>query len=207
MKKKITLFVLLLVAFNSCKKAPETQLQDATKNTYSVNPLTTKIHWEAYKTTAKTPVKGVFTSINIANKIQSDTKQGAFANLEFSIPVSSFFSKDEDRDAKIKKLFFGLMKETTFITGRFYNIMGNEKEGTMTLYLKMNTETIPIPMTYTIVENKVSLNGKITNLIDWKIEKAFKSLHNACKVLHTGEDGVSRTWEDVTISATTLLNN
>jgi len=125
--------------------------------------------------------------------------------LEFNIPISSFFSKDEVRDNKIKALFFGVMKETTLISGRFSNITGNEEEGAMSLNLKMNGELVAIPMKYTISDNKVEINGTITNLMDWKIEEAFKSLHRACELLHTGEDGVSKTWKDVAISATAVL--
>lgn len=209
MKKSISLLAICLVLFFSCKKSEKQEaiLPNNAQTTFSVNPMATKIHWTAYKTTAKTPVKGIFTSIKFTNKIKSDTKQGAFANLTFDIPVTSLFSKDESRDTKIQQLFFGMMKDTQLISGRFYDIMGNEKEGTMVLHLKMNNVTIPVPMTYQIDGNNVTLNGTIKDLMAWKTNKAFKTFHNACKLLHKGEDGISRTWEDVSISATTILNN
>jgi len=207
--KKIILCLLVSSFFiTSCKKEAkqtETNTPEITKLTYSVDASTTEVNWTAYKTTAKTPVKGIFTSLKIEKPIKSDSKQGAFANLEFNIPVSSFFSKDEVRDNKIKKLFFGVMKETSLISGYFSNIIGNEEEGSMSLNLKMNSELVAIPMKYTISDNKVEINGTINNLMDWKMNDAFKSLHKACQLLHTGEDGISRTWEDVAISATAVL--
>ena len=210
MKKLILCLLVSSLFITSCKKEVkqhEVTTQEAKTPTYSVDASTTEVNWTAYKTTAKTPVKGIFTHLNIEKPIQSDSKQGAFANLEFNIPVSSFFSKNEVRDNKIKALFFGVMKETTLISGHFSNITGNEEEGAMSLNLKMNGETVAIPMKYTITDNKVNIDGTITNLMDWKMEDAFKSLHKACELLHTGEDGISRTWEDVAISATAVLKS
>jgi len=208
MKKVILCLLVSSLFITSCKKEqkqPETPTQEITKTTYSVDTSTTEVNWTAYKTTAKTPVKGIFTSLKIAKPIKSESKKGAFDNLAFNIPVSSFFSKDEVRDNKIKKLFFGAMKETTLISGYFTKIDGNDEQGSMLLNLKMNGELIAIPMKYTITDNKVDIKGTITNLMDWKMEEAFKSLHKACELLHTGEDGVSKTWEDVAISATAVL--
>ena len=208
MKKVILCLLVSSLFISSCKKETkktEAPTQETTKQTYSVDASTTEVHWTAYKTTAKTPVKGIFTSLKIDKPIKSESKQGAFSNLAFNIPVSSFFSKNEVRDDKIKAMFFGVMKETTLISGNFSNIIGNEEEGTMSLNLKMNGELVAIPMKYTISDNKVEINGTITNLMDWKMEDAFKSLHKACALLHTGEDGVSKTWEDVAISTTAVL--
>jgi len=208
MKKVILCLLVSSLFIISCKKEvkqPKTSTPETTKPAYIVDASTTEVNWTAYKTTAKTPVKGIFTSLNIEKPILSDSKHGAFENLEFNIPVSSFFSKNEVRDNKIKTLFFGVMKETTLISGHFSNISGNDEEGIMTLNLKMNGEIVIIPMKYTITENKVNINGTISSLIDWKMEDAFKSLHKACELLHTGEDGVSKTWKDVAISATAVL--
>lgn len=212
MKKVIACLLLSSSLFISCKKetsqATTEQKQENVKQvTYSIDTNASEINWTAYKTTAKKAVKGVFTKLNITNPINSNTKKGAFDNLGFDIPVSSFFSKDETRDTKIKALFFGAMDNTTLISGTFSNISGDDNLGSMSLNLKMNNETVAIPMTYSIENNIVSINGNINNLMDWKMSTAFNSLHKACELLHTGEDGVSKTWEDVAISATVVLSN
>jgi hypothetical protein len=194
----------------SCKKNnTETTIEHQEETTkvinYSINTDATEIHWTAYKTTAKKAVKGVFTKLNIDKSTNSSTKHGVFNNLEFNIPVSGFFSRDETRDSKIKALFFGVMDNTSLIKGTFSNVNGNDSKGNMTLNLTMNNETVGIPMTYTIEGNIVSINGNIDNLMDWKMEKAFNSLHKACELLHTGKDGISKTWKDVAINATVVL--
>jgi len=208
MKKVILCLLVSSLFITSCKKEakePEATTQEAKEPTYSVDASTTEVNWTAYKTTAKTPVKGVFTRLNIDNPIQGKNKKDAFNNLEFNILISSFFSKNEVRDTKIKKVFFGVMKKTTLISGFFSDVNGDDEKGSMSLNLKMNSETIAIPMKYTISDNKVDISGTIINLMDWKMDDAFKSLHKACELLHTGEDGISRTWEDVAISATAVL--
>ena len=210
MKKVIACLLFSSILFISCKKETsqttvETKKETTKQITYRIDANASEVHWTAYKTTAKKAVKGVFTKLNISNSTNSNTKQGVFDNLEFNIPVSSFFSKDETRDTKIKALFFGVMDNTTLISGTFSNVNGNDSKGTLTLNLKMNNETVAIPMTYSIDNNIISINGNITNLMDWKMEKAFNSLHKACELLHTGEDGISKTWEDVAISAVVVL--
>ena len=162
--------------------------------------------WTAYKTTAKTAVKGKFIQLNINTPVQSDTKQGSLSGLDFEIPITSFFSSNEERDSKIKNLFFGIMKETSLISGSFSDVKGNDQSGSVNLNLKMNNEVVTVPLSYTIEDLKISLEGNI-NLMDWKMEDAFASLHKACETLHTGTDGISKTWEDVKINAVAMLKN
>jgi hypothetical protein len=212
MKKTIACLLVCSTMFISCKKETSKttvdQKQETVKETiYNIDTNTSEVHWTAYKTTAKTAVKGVFTKLNITKSTNSTTKQGVFDNLAFSIPVSSFFSKNDVRDTKIKALFFDVMNNTSLISGTFTNIEGDNSNGNMSLNLTMNNETVAIPMTYKIEENIVTLDGNIANLMDWKMTKAFNSLHKACELLHTGEDGVSKTWEDVAIGATVVLTN
>lgn len=211
MNKVITCLVLSSILFISCKKEvtkPTTEQKKETVQeiTYSINTNASEVHWTAYKTTAKKEVKGVFTKLNITNQNKSNTKLGVFDNLSFDIPVSSFFSKNEARDTKIKTLFFGVMENTALISGTFSNIEGNESEGRMVLNLTMNNETVAVPLTYNTIDNTITLNGTIKNLLDWKMGNAFNSLHKACELLHTGEDGVSKTWQDVALNAVVFLN-
>lgn len=209
MKKILTTVLACSIFMISCKKQEkqntEQVIEKSQKNQFSIDANATEINWTAYKTTAKTAVKGVFTSLKIDNPIKSTNKQDTFENLEFSIPISSFYSKNEIRDSKIKKLFFGFMKNTELISGNFTDINGDNKKGTMSLNLKMNGEIVVVPMNYSISENVIIINGTIKDLLDWKMDKAFNSIHKACELLHTGEDGVSKTWQEVAISATAVL--
>ncbi len=215
MKKTILLLTLSGLTLLSCKKneKKETVSEKTTVETiittpkFSVNTAKSTVSWTAYKTTKKIEVNGTFTEINIKKIIKSDTPQGTLDNLQFNIPVSSFFSKNESRDTKIKTLFFGIMKKTTALSGHFSDIKGDDTKGKLNLNLKMNNNTVAVPMKYTITNNVITLNGKITNLMDWKIEEAFTSLHKSCEQLHTGADGVSETGKDVTIQANIAIRS
>lgn len=208
MKKTITLIAICTFITFSCKKDTQKEVVEVKVNEttlFNIDADSSNVSWTAYKTTDKAAVKGVFSTINIDAIIDSETKQGAIEGLQFSIPVSSFFSKNEVRDTKIKQLFFGMMQETTMVTGNFFNVTGNELKGNVSLNLKMNNETKVVPMTYTITNNVIVLDGTIENLLDWKMETAFNSIHKACELLHTGADGVSKTWTDVAINAKAVI--
>lgn len=208
MKKIITLIVICTFINISCKK--ENKEESTTPNVsessiYSIDSEASAVQWTGYKTSDKAAVKGVFTKINLNNTINSKTKHESIEGLQFSIPVSSFFSKNEIRDSKIKLLFFAAMEETTMVSGHFSNVIGTEFKGSVSLNLKMNNETVIVPMNYIIANNVISLDGTIENLLDWKMESAFNALHKACEILHTGPDGISKTWTEVAIKAQAVL--
>ena len=211
MKKTICYLFVVSALFTSCKENTKQnevlpQQDDVTsEKSYSVNPSTTEVAWTAYKTTAKTPVKGQFLKLNLLNEVVSESKQGVLSGLEFTIPISSFFSNNEERDYKIKTLFFGFMDNTELLTGSFSDLKGDNSNGTITLNLKMNNVSYPVIMDYAIDGNRMNLSG-VMQMMDWKINKAYESIHKACELLHTGEDGISKTWKEVALSSTVIIN-
>lgn len=203
--KNIFFILTAILIFNSCKKEkPKVEVKEEIKTLYSVDAATTDINLIAYKFTEKKGVKAKFTSLKIDNPIKSETKQGAFNDLKFSIPVTSFFSGDSIRDPKIKKLFFGVMKNTELLSGYFSDIKGNDSIGKMNLNLKMNDTTNSIVVDYKIDDRKVTINGEL-DILKFNGLEALNSIHEACKLLHTGSDGVAKTWETVDISAEVMF--
>ena len=113
----------------------------------------------------------------------------------FSIKTSSVETNDESRNQKISTLFFDVMN-TSFIEGKIKEL----KDGGKAVFeIMMNDITID-------VEGDYKLDGamfKWTTDIDvsaWNGLMAVESLNEACKDLHTGEDGVSKTWSEVNLS-------
>ncbi len=206
--KKIILLAAIALATISCKKEIKKETTDVTKEaievpakeTYLVTSEGTDIYWTAYKTTAKTPVKGQFTKINLKNAKATENPIDAFNGLEFSIPVSSIFSKNEDRDSKLQKFFFGVMDNTELLSGTF-KINADKK---CVINFTMNNTTFDLPLTYKIEGRTVIFNG-LMQLKDWNALDAVASINKACFDLHKGEDGVSKTWEEVAIDATVYL--
>ena len=119
--KKITLLVFAIIiglSTISCKKEVKKDKdisQPTTEVGFSLDDSTAKIEWTAYKTTEKIAVKGEFTKISITNAKTSKNAFDLINGIEFSIPVSSIFSNNEDRDNKLKKFFFGVIDRKSVV--------------------------------------------------------------------------------------------
>lgn len=200
--KKIFVLSLLLVttlSFTSCKKKEKKETKP-TENLYSVEAKKTVINWTAYKTTSKVPVKGQFSKLTIENTKKASTTMEALNGLKFSIPISSLFTNDTIRDSKVKKFFFGTLKNTNLISGTITMI--NESSGSVDI--TMNGISQVLPISYLISDQMVTIEA-IMDLDNWKAQAAIEALNTVCKDLHTGDDGVSKTWSEVKIEVETYL--
>lgn len=199
-KKHIFLsFILLFSLMISSCKTDAKKASAKKEHAYVIEPLTTKVGWTAYKTTDKVAVKGEFTKVDV--KIHSaPTVKEALNNTEFSIPVSSIFSKNEARDNKLKQFFFGVMDATELLSGTIH--LTSENKGTVEL--KMNGISKSFPIDYIISGQMVTMSGTL-NLDDWNAQSAVESLNKVCAELHKGADGVSKTWSEVKIDVATYL--
>lgn len=205
MKKiQIAALGLLLVAAFSCKqtKKEEEKTEETATTTYSIVEDSTDVRFTAYKTTEKVPVGGTFQKVDLTYT-PGETPTETLDGLKFSIPVSSLFTNDptKTRDPKIIEFFFNKMAETQSITGTFTF----KDDKSCMVKLSMNGVSTELPMEYEITDdNHVNFSG-VMDLKQWNALDALASLNEACKVLHTGADGVSKTWEDVAIKGSVLL--
>lgn len=199
----VALSASILLMGVSCKKKTEEKAEPqptvTSTETYQVTAQNSKVEWTGYKFTEKKGVSGVFKNINVLNAPKSETVMGAFNGVDFTIPASSIYSKNEARDYKLKTLFFGMMDNTELLSGSFVT------EGEQIfLNLKMNNTQKKIPLKHTVAGRNVRLQGSL-NILDFGASKAFNSIHKACELLHTGKDNISKTWEDVAIDALVVL--
>tara|TARA_R110002049_G_scaffold307746_2_gene509316 strand:- start:5386 stop:6042 length:657 start_codon:yes stop_codon:yes gene_type:complete len=214
--KNIKLFCLSFIAIAtfSCKNTNKENSHDAEHKNgsehnhdgehtqFSIVNDSTKVSFVAYKTTGKLPVGGTFKTINITKSNSGATASAAMNGTEFSIPVSSLFTNDPTgtRDPKLLEFFFGVMKNTELISGTL-KVDGT----TYSLDVTLNGETSNIPLQAEFIsENKYVLTG-VMNLENWDALDAVSSLNKACEALHTGADGVSKTWNEVAVKAEVLL--
>ena len=207
MKKLVPFFiaVTLVLAFTSCKPEAKKEKKEvenpiAKVAAFSLINAENTINWTAYKFTEKTGVKGQFKKVNITKGGEGNTAKEAINNAEFSIPVSSIFTKDTSRDFKIKKFFFGIMDNTSLLSGKFS--IQNDSIGSVAL--TMNDVTKDLPFTYTLKGKTFNLKATM-NISNWNAQKALTSLNEACKDLHKGADGVTKTWDDVALNITTVF--
>ncbi|WP_291865174.1 YceI family protein [Maribacter sp.] len=209
--KKLAFITLSLLVFAgySCKdaKKEKEQTEEAASTVeteqYSIVNDSTKVSFVGYKTTEKKAVGGTFTKINITKNNTGATAMEALNGTTFSIPVSSLFTNDATgtRDPKLLEFFFGVMKDTELISGVFKTGADN----TCSIDITLNGETANIPLTYeTTTDNVYTFNG-VMDLKNWNALDAVASINKACEVLHTGADGVSKTWSEVAVKAEVLL--
>lgn len=195
----LSLILLIMVFVSSCKKNEKKEVNQVEK-TYSVIADSTKINWTAYKTTAKVPVNGQFAEIIIENVKKDSTALGALNGLKFKIPVSSLITNDTIRDKKLKEYFFGAMKNSSVITGTVHI----NKDNASTVDLTLNGITRELPIAYIVADNKVTIIGNM-ELDNWQAKVALEALNVVCKDLHTGDDGITKTWSDVKIEVVAIL--
>lgn len=207
--KYLVLGLLFIASYTSCKdvkKEKEAQQEELTapaSSKFSLVTDSTQVSFTAYKTTEKLPVGGKFTKIDITNSNSGDTALSALNGTAFSIPVSSLFTNDATgtRDPKILESFFKVMTNTEFIKGVFRVTDGDK----CSIGVTMNGETASIPLDYEKVSETEYLFKGNMELENWKALDAVSALNKACKVLHTGPDGVTKTWSDVAVQAKVLL--
>lgn len=201
----LLLVAILILSFTSCKNEEKSQKEEKpkieVKKTFKVNAKKTSVKWTAYKTTEKTPVSGTFKTIKIDSK-EGASQLDALNKLEFSIPISSIFTDNEERDGKLKASFFGAMLDTELLTG----FLSFEENKMCIANITMNGVTKKLPLTYTAEGNIFTFKGNM-NLEDWNALEAIEALNKVCFDLHKGADGISKTWNDVAIEITTEINN
>ena len=92
------------------------------------------------------------------------------------------------------------MINTENINGTIH--INNETSGTVDI--EMNGITQALPITFVASDQMVTLEA-IMDLDNWQAQAAITALNTVCKDLHTGEDGISKTWSEVRIEVATYL--
>ena len=92
------------------------------------------------------------------------------------------------------------MKNTEVISGSINMI--NETSGSVELTMNGISQTLP--MTYVISDQMVTIEA-IMDLDNWQAQLAIEALNTVCKDLHSGDDGISKTWSEVKIEVATYL--
>lgn len=197
MKKVILIVLVSFVIGNlsSCKKEKEVSVKKSeTLKNYVIDSKTTVVHWTAYKTTDKVPVKGIFKEVEISNVTPAANPVEVVKNVKFSIPVSSIFSNDSIRDFKLSNFLFGKMNNTSHIRGE----VSLADQGKGEASIMMNGFTKNIPLNYEVHGDDIKINAKI-DLNNWQAQAAVAALNEVCSEKHKGADGKSITWSEVDV--------
>lgn len=199
MKKLLIILSIGIVSMLTACKTPEkkeTPIKQQEKTLpFSLKKAKNNINFTAYKTTEKVPVKGLFKTVEILKAGDGKSIKEAINGVEFKVPISGIETNDSSRNFKIQKFFFDVMENTFQLTGKL--VLENDTKGYAEF--TMNGITEKLPFDYTIEGKTFSLNT-VMDINKWNGQKAVASLNEACKELHKGADGISKTWSEVAIS-------
>ncbi len=184
----------------SCKNE-KTETTEAEKPSiqFEASEAGSSMQWTAYKTSEKVPVKGTFKDVRIVSSKPGEDAAGTLRDLGFEIPVNSIFTNDTIRDGKLQKFFFAVMENSMTLKGKFNVETANSGK----LEISMNGLSKSLPFNYEVEQDTIHVSATM-DLNEWGAQAALESLNEACKVLHTGSDGVSKTWNDVALNAKIL---
>lgn len=197
---------ILFVTFNACQKDAVENSEAITDAVYTYDHSATTLTWTAYKYTDKIGVSGTFDEFTISNTAQSNSISELVQDLTFSVNPHTVNTNLPLRDLNIVDYFFKQLDIDGDITGSISNSMGSKTLGSMTVDLSMNGINHIAYFNYTFSEsdNKLIIEGDI-DVNDWNGNNALLAMNEQCEDLHTGEDGVSMLWPDVSIRIETTL--
>jgi hypothetical protein len=159
---------------------------------HSIKPGSEKLTWTGYKYTEKAPVSGTFDKIIFTQKIGGAESMADLINsIEFVVDTNSTNSGNAARDTTLKKTVFGYLKNENTISGKFKNATQLD----VIADLVVNDKT-QLKLKLDAKDGKLMASGAI-DLLKNDLKKSYDSVHLACKGLHTGEDGISKTWSTV----------
>ncbi len=158
-----------------------------------------EVSWIGYKTPKKVGVGGVFDKVAYTPA----TKEGEnfrtiLVGSSVVIDSSSVNSKHADRDAKLAKFFFGMMKDKN-INAKIVDIKADKKvkdaprTGVVDVEIEMNGVKKVVPMTYSFADEIFEAKGSI-DILDFQANSALKGINEACFDLHEG-----KTWSEAGI--------
>ena len=165
--------------------------------TYSLGDDGVTVHWRAFKLASKAPVNGSFGATSLEGPRTANSWPALAKGLSMKIRGKSVDSGNPARDVTLATFFFGFVKEDGDIKGRVTRVEGDDRRGTVEIAVTLNGQTREIPFAYTIAEDG-TVNAKASiDMLAFGMQEAHDQINQACRVQHTGEDGVSKTWTDV----------
>ena len=158
-----------------------------------------EVSWIGYKTPKKVGVGGVFDKVAYTPVTkEGENFRSILVGSSVVIDSSSVNSKHADRDAKLAKFFFGMMKDKN-INAKIVDIKADPRvkdaprTGVVDVEIEMNGVKKVVPMTYSFADEIFEAKG-IIDILDFQENNALKGINEACFDLHEG-----KTWSEAGI--------
>ena len=168
----------------------------------SYSPADLKVEWTAFKTTAKVAVSGTFKEVSVKGPNKADSVEEVLKNSQIEINGKSIHSGNEGRDHNIREAFLSYLAKDAAFKGSFSGITSTG----FTLKLDFNGMQREVPMTYSTKDGVFVATGGF-DLLDFKANAAYDGIHERCKELHKGPDGVSKTWSEIQLKVSAPITS
>ena len=192
--------LVFLTSFVALSLSPESLAAEASDCTVQITDA--KPSWTAYKTTDKAAVNGTFNDYQFTTVEPAASLSDALAGLNMSINPASVESNNAPRNATIVSKYFALFENPTAIRGKVLSVNGNDESGTIGMQITMNGVSKDLDFSYTVADDGELQASVSADMFDFALNGPWSSLHEACKALHTGADGVAKTWTEVMLKVT-----
>ena len=164
-----------------------------------------EVSWIGYKTDEKIGVGGVFDKVVYTPAAkEGENFRSILVGSSVVIDASSVNSKNEGRDEKLAKFFFGMMNDKD-IKARIVDIKadkrvkGAPRTGIVAVEITMNGKSKQVDMKYSFSDSIFSATGVI-DILDFSAGDALSSINKACFDLHKG-----KTWSEASIGFKTKI--
>jgi len=164
-----------------------------------------EVSWTGYKTEKKVGVGGVFDSVVYTPVAKSgENFRSILVGSSVVIDTSSVNSKNEGRDEKLAKFFFGMMSDKN-INAKIVDIKADKRvkdaprTGVVSVEIEMNGVKKKVPMKYSFSDDIFEAKGVI-DILDFSAGDALSSINKACFDLHEG-----KTWSEAGIAFKTKI--
>ena len=197
-KEKISDNKNVKVSENKKEKSEEAKSTDGKSQECTYTVTQAKPEWTAYKYTEKAAVGGTFNAFTLSPAKPAPSLVGAIQGLSIEIDAASVESNNPARNTTIAEKYFALFAPKSTIKGNVLSAKGDEKEGSIDINIDMNGVQKSYTFSYEEKEGNL-VASSVMDMMDFQLQKPFDSIHTACKTLHTGSDGVAKTWTEVAL--------
>jgi hypothetical protein len=194
-------------ASGACTRKSEPAKAESAKPTgacsYETNPNDVLLEWTGYKTTQKVGATGKFSIFTVEGATSAPSLPELMKGLSASLDASAVATGNPGRDATLQEFFFAKLNPPFKMKASIDRVEGDESKGTLFVKAEMNGQSHVLPMAYTGNPNAGTIEavGSL-DILQFGAQAAYDSIHGACQSLHTGTDGVAKTWTTVDLKLT-----
>lgn len=163
----------------------------AEKCTYEFDLDKSEVSGTGFKFTEKKAVKAKFLQFTLNKSEKKASVKELLDDLEVTVDLMALDSGDALRDKNLRETFFAAIIGNAEAKVQVKSV----KKDVLETILHLNDKSLPVNFNYKIKGNTVEATGNF-DAATFAMGDSVAALKKRCGSLHTGEDGVSKTWTE-----------